>query len=52
MEEYDRSVFKQRKDEKQQYYIKGYDKGYIDGWYAGVCGFLITLCLMKLIMIL
>ena len=52
MEEYDKAVFKQRKDENQQYYIKGYDKGYIDGWCAGVGGFLIALCLVKFITLL
>lgn len=52
MEKYGRSITKHVKDEKQQYYIKGYDKGYIDGWCAGVGGFLIALCFIKFILIL
>mgnify|MGYP007054408778 CR=1 FL=1 len=52
MEEYDKSVFKQRKNENQQYYIKGYNKGYNDGWWAGMGGFFIALCIIKFIMML
>ena len=49
---YGRFTSKQVKDEKQEYYIKGYNKGYNDGWWAGMGGFLIALCIMKLIMML
>ncbi len=49
---YGRFTSKQVKDENQQYYIKGYNKGYIDGWCAGVGGFLIALCLVKFITLL
>ena len=46
------STPKKVKNEKQEYYIKGYNEGYNNGWWAGMGGFLITLCLIKFIIML